>query len=88
MSWHKTLALGAFVAIPLVSAALAAEFGRPPTADEIKAWDIDVLPDGTGLPPGRARWRAARRSIKPTARPVTEPMGRAASRIAWSAAKA
>jgi len=52
MSWHKTFALGSFVAFPLVSAALADEFGRPPTADEIKAWDIDVLPDGTGLPPG------------------------------------
>ena len=52
MSWHKTLVLGAFVVIPLASAVLADEFGRPPTADEIKAWDIDVLPDGTGLPPG------------------------------------
>ena len=28
------------------------EFGRPATADEIKAWDIAVSPDGTGLPPG------------------------------------
>lgn len=28
-------------------------FGRPATADEIKAWDIDVRPDGAGLPPGR-----------------------------------
>lgn len=27
-------------------------FGRPATGDEIKAWDIDVMPDGTGLPPG------------------------------------
>jgi S-disulfanyl-L-cysteine oxidoreductase SoxD len=26
--------------------------GRPPTADEIKAADIAVLPDGRGLPPG------------------------------------
>ena len=26
--------------------------GRPPTADEIKAADVDVLPDGRGLPPG------------------------------------
>ncbi len=26
--------------------------GRPATADEIKAWDIDVMPDGTGLPEG------------------------------------
>jgi cytochrome c len=28
------------------------EFGRPATAAEIAAWDIDVRPDGSGLPPG------------------------------------
>ncbi len=27
--------------------------GRPPTEAEIRAWDIDVRPDGTGLPPGQ-----------------------------------
>jgi cytochrome c len=27
--------------------------GRPATAAEIAAWDIDVGPDGAGLPPGR-----------------------------------
>ena len=26
--------------------------GRPPTAEEIKTWDISVFPDGTGLPEG------------------------------------
>src|SRR5205807_2949246 len=26
--------------------------GRAATAEEIKAWDIDVMPDGEGLPPG------------------------------------
>jgi hypothetical protein len=26
--------------------------GRRATEGEIKAWDIDVMPDGTGLPPG------------------------------------
>lgn len=26
--------------------------GRPATADEIKAWDVAVSPDGAGLPPG------------------------------------
>jgi len=35
------------------SAPLHFGFGRPATADEIKAWDIDVRPDGAGLPPGR-----------------------------------
>ncbi len=27
-------------------------YGRKPTPNEIKAWDIDVMPDGTGLPEG------------------------------------
>lgn len=27
-------------------------FGRAATAEEIKAWDIAISPDGTGLPPG------------------------------------
>jgi cytochrome c len=27
--------------------------GRPATRDEIKGWDIDVRPDGVGLPPGK-----------------------------------
>ncbi|MDQ7044948.1 MAG: c-type cytochrome [Sulfurimonas sp.] len=27
-------------------------FGRTPTANEIAAWDVDALPDGTGLPAG------------------------------------
>src|SRR5947209_20028440 len=27
--------------------------GRAATAAEIKAWDIDVMQDGDGLPPGR-----------------------------------
>jgi len=28
-------------------------FGRPATAQEIAAWDIDIRPDGTGLPIGK-----------------------------------
>jgi mono/diheme cytochrome c family protein len=28
------------------------ELGRAPTAEEIRAWDIDVAPDGAGLPDG------------------------------------
>ncbi|MDD5157672.1 c-type cytochrome [Sulfurimonas sp.] len=27
-------------------------FGRTPTAAELKAWDTDIMPDGTGLPEG------------------------------------
>jgi S-disulfanyl-L-cysteine oxidoreductase SoxD len=52
MSSHKTLLAGTLIAASLVFPALGYEFGRPPTADEIKAWNIDVLPDGTGLPDG------------------------------------
>ncbi len=28
-------------------------FGKPATPDEIAAWDIDAMPDGTGLPEGQ-----------------------------------
>ena len=45
----------AFAAIAASGAVYAAErfdFGRPATPQEIKGWDIDVSPDGAGLPPG------------------------------------
>src|SRR5271166_2810979 len=51
------LLLAAWV-VALPGLALAAEplgLGRPPTSEEIAAWNIDVLPDGTGLPPGEGR---------------------------------
>jgi len=40
---------------PLAAAQSPATFGigRPATPSEIAAWDIDVGPDGVGLPPGR-----------------------------------
>jgi cytochrome c len=49
------------VAFSLASVAFAAStpakprfgIGKPATQQEIAAWDIDVRPDGTGLPPGR-----------------------------------
>jgi len=31
----------------------AFHLGRPATAEEVAAWDIDIRPDGTGLPPGK-----------------------------------
>jgi len=31
---------------------VAVTFGKTATANEIKAWDMDVMPDGTGLPEG------------------------------------
>ena len=30
-------------------------FGAAATEEEIRAWDFDVMPDGTGLPPGSGR---------------------------------
>ncbi|WP_409190836.1 c-type cytochrome [Bradyrhizobium sp. RDM4] len=44
--------VAAGIALMLVAPALAYDFGRPATPDEIVLWDIDVSPDGKGLPPG------------------------------------
>lgn len=35
-------------------------FGRPATAAEITAWDIDISPDGTGLPAGTGTVKTGR----------------------------
>ncbi len=50
----KSLKLS-LVASLCVGPALAGEFnlGRPALPEEIAAWDVDVRPDGQGLPPGR-----------------------------------
>ena len=45
-----TLALAAAFAAP--AAADSFGLGRPATEAEIAAWDIDILPDGSGLPDG------------------------------------
>ena len=45
-----TLALAAAFAAP--AAADSFGLGRPATEAEITAWDIDILPDGSGLPDG------------------------------------
>jgi len=50
-SISKTV-VACLAACVLASNAQAYEFGRPATPDEIKAWDIDVRPDGVGLPDG------------------------------------
>jgi S-disulfanyl-L-cysteine oxidoreductase SoxD len=45
--------LVAAVAAPAVRAQLPSyHLGRTPTAEEIRAWDITIPPDGKGLPPG------------------------------------
>jgi cytochrome c len=47
--------LTAVLAFTLAAAPVLAEglgLGRPATEAEIEAWDLDIRPDGTGLPPG------------------------------------
>lgn len=50
-SIRRAWILGA-IALVCASPVLANEFGRPATPDEIALWDIEVRPDGKGLPPG------------------------------------
>jgi cytochrome c len=52
MFLHKKVILAVTIVSAIVSSAWAYDFGRPATLDEIKLWDIDVRPDGTGLPQG------------------------------------
>ena len=62
MRWCSVSSFRGFVALAsavILTAAVAEaqsphyRVGRPPTADEIKAWDIAIGPDGRELPPGR-----------------------------------
>ena len=48
----KNLIVGAIACGALASSAFAYDFGRPATPEEIQLWDIDVRPDGRGLPEG------------------------------------
>jgi S-disulfanyl-L-cysteine oxidoreductase SoxD len=64
MSTRKLVVTIALLALPLVSLPLAVAFGtrataaetpklgQPITEADIAAWNIEALPDGTGLPPG------------------------------------
>lgn len=52
MSCRRTTLFSAAMTLALISSAAAYDFGRPPTQDEIELWDIDVRPDGKGLPQG------------------------------------
>lgn len=59
---HRVHAASLIVAALLLASAAVAQpktqatprygFGKPATPEEIAAWDIDVRPDGRGLPPG------------------------------------
>ena len=48
----RTLALAGGVVAAAVPAAAEMPFGRPALPEEIAAWNIDVRPDGVGLPAG------------------------------------
>ena len=56
MSKFLKLATGVALVSTLIAAPVRAEkygLGRAATPEEIAAWDLDVSPDGTGLPEGR-----------------------------------
>jgi cytochrome c len=59
MGWRSLLRFSVlFSMIAAVGAAVSAQspafgVGRAPTAEEIRAWDISIRPDGQELPPGR-----------------------------------
>ena len=55
MFTRKRGSLGMLIALALGSSAAFAQgpnLGMPITPAEIAAWDISILPDGSGLPPG------------------------------------
>jgi len=55
MSTLKHAILAAFLSLPMLAGASLAEtpnFGKPIDEAAIAAWDISILPDGTGLPKG------------------------------------
>lgn len=52
MFLHNKVILAAMISCAFVFPARAYDFGRRATPDQIKLWDIDVQPDGTGLPQG------------------------------------
>lgn len=51
MSWRRFI-LSAAISAAASSSVQAADFGRPASPQEIELWDIDVRPDGRGLPVG------------------------------------
>jgi cytochrome c len=53
MSRCFELALALLLATPAAATPLHYGFGKPATSAEIAGWNIDVRPDGTGLPTGR-----------------------------------
>jgi S-disulfanyl-L-cysteine oxidoreductase SoxD len=54
MGWRKALVLVAALSIAQMARAQSPKYGlgRTPTAEEIRAWDISIGPDGKELPAG------------------------------------
>ena len=52
MSTHKLTAALSIFAVNFGCLAAGPNLGKPIDTAEIAAWDISILPDGTGLPPG------------------------------------
>jgi hypothetical protein len=59
MSTHRlwlSAGIGALIAMagvwPVAAQVPTYGVGRPPTAEEVQAWDLTIPPDGQGLPPG------------------------------------
>jgi len=52
MSTHKLLVTAALLLAAGAARAEQPNLGKPVSESELKAWDISILGDGTGLPPG------------------------------------
>ena len=58
MAWRSVVSAIVFVTGAAVSAQSPTfGVGRAPTADEVRAWDISIRPDGAELPPGHGTAR-------------------------------
>jgi mono/diheme cytochrome c family protein len=60
MSRHKRWQVASLIALVVVAGTspVAAQLptygmGRPPTTEEVQAWELTIPPDGRGLPPGK-----------------------------------
>jgi S-disulfanyl-L-cysteine oxidoreductase SoxD len=59
--WRVASLVALLVAIgaaPLVAQLSTYGVGRPPTPEEVRAWELTIPPDGQGLPPGQAVFSA------------------------------
>jgi hypothetical protein len=53
MASYKSLLVALCLSASVVAQSPTYGVGRAPTADEVKAWDIVISPDGKELPPGK-----------------------------------